>query len=48
MYIAEWLADHFDDVSTDEWVEDAENEPTPEELEELWWARMLTEGDEEC
>ena len=30
----------------DEWTEEAENEPTEEEL---WWARMLAEeGDEQC
>lgn len=30
----------------DEWVESAENEPTEDDI---WWARMLTEGeDEQC
>ena len=30
----------------DEWAESAENEPTEEDL---WWARMLTEEeDEQC
>jgi len=30
----------------DEWTDDAENEPT---AEELWWARMLAEEeDEQC
>lgn len=45
-------------IIEDEWTGSAENEPTQEEIndwmrrrvdaEELWWARMLAEGDDQC